>query len=372
MLIHIQDPSFSKSYTLHEALLYSSIGSIRGGGVYAFATAGGVRLLLEDDIFIEFLRNSHFQLIIGTDEITNEKTLEQLTNLERAYRNFDVKAFCHNLNNITFHPKFCWFKKDKGGIIILGSGNLTEKGLRRNWEAFTVVEVSEKDMVEIEAQWNNWIGHNRSYIKAISDSDVINKAKTNLRVAKKIKSEVLPEIDIEEPLIETDTELEDKEDLEAWHYSETDSVLIAEIPKASKRWNQANFNKDTFVNYFGATPGDNRLRILLRNINTDGSLADTEIRPSVSVKSHNWRFELKAAAGLKYPSKGRPIAVFARISNRMFLYMLLMPRSTTYSEVLSYLDTLCTASPNLVRRCFANIKELKKYCGSLPIWNMHT
>lgn len=368
MKLHIQDPSFIDSYTLHEALLYSSINSIRGGGAYAYVTSGGVRLLLEDKLFLKFLKKSNFQLVIGTDAITNEKALNKLEILESSCPKLDVKAFYHKLNNISFHPKFCWFKKEKGGVIVLGSGNLTEKGLRKNWEAFTIFEVSEEEIIEIESQWDTWIGRNSEYMKLISDPEVIQKAKTNKNISKKIKKDILSIIDSIEDIPETEILSEDDEDLDVWQYGTDNTVLIAEIPRAHTRWNQANFDINTFINFFGATPGDNSLRILLRNIKDNGSLKKTEIRPSVTVKSRNFRFELEAAAGLNYPEQGRPIGVFVRISKRMFLYMLFMPTNSKYDEILLFLNKLHPPAEGIVRRCLTNIKDLERNCPNLPIW----
>ena len=87
MELHIQDPNFVQSYTLHEALLKSSINSIRGGGAYAFVTSGGIRLLMEDVLFSNFLNNSAFQLVVGTDAITNEKALKAIPGVTEAVVN---------------------------------------------------------------------------------------------------------------------------------------------------------------------------------------------------------------------------------------------------------------------------------------------
>jgi len=370
MRLYLQGSSFVNSYTLHEALLHSCGDSIRGGGVYAFVTSGGVKLLLEDDVFLNFFERSDFQLIIGTDAITNENALQRLGQLGDEYPKLDIKAFFHNVNNTTFHLKYCWFKKETGGVVVLGSGNLTEMGLRKNWEAFTVSEVSEDKIHEIESQWNDWVNHNEGHLKPISDPDVIQKAKNNKQILRKIKHDILPTIDSIETLPETNSlsgDNVDDEDLEAWQYVETDKVLIAEIPRSGNRWKQANFDQNNFIDFFGATPGDNTLRILLKNVKHDGSLSNLEIRPSISVKSMNYRFELDAAASLNYPENGRPIGVFVRISNRMFLYVLSMPDNSEYDELLTYLNNLDTSGDE-IRRCRTNISELKTNCPNLPLW----
>ena len=50
---------------------------------------------------------------------------------------------------------------------------------------------------------------------------------------------------------------------------DADAVLIAEIPKSGDRWNQANFDLETFRNYFGAIPGHTQ-RIILTHIDSEG------------------------------------------------------------------------------------------------------
>ncbi len=75
----------------------------------------------------------------------------------------------------------------------------------------------------------------------------------------------------EEVDIEIDAPAEGADEIEAlhqdgWQFYPDCEVLIAEIPRSGNRWKQANFDIDTFQNFFGATPGDNSQRILLRNI----------------------------------------------------------------------------------------------------------
>ena len=125
---------------------------------------------------------------------------------------------------------------------------------------------------------------------------------------------------------------------DGWQFYEENEVLLAEIPKSGNRWKQANFDIDTFRNFFGATPGDNSQRILLRNINENQSLSSIEIRPSVSVISQNYRFELDAASGLSYPTDGKPIGIFIKLTTRMFLYHLFMPDHPAYEEIKDWMD----------------------------------
>ena len=109
-----------------------------------------------------------------------------------------------------------------------------------------------------------------------------------------------------------------------------------------------NFSLAIFKGYFGADPARSH-RVVLHRIRPDGTIADTEFRPTVAVKSHNFRIELDAAAGLAYPpGNARPIAAFVRSATRQFRYMLLMPADANYPRIEGVLTA--TAGPRPANR----------------------
>lgn len=375
----IQDPSYENSKYLHETLLAECVGCTVGAGAYAFATKDGINLLLTDENFKRFLEKGTYTLVVGTDDITNEHSISALIELKKKYgTHLQVKAYVHNGKGSTFHPKFSWFKKTDGGSLVLGSGNLTQKGLRHNREAYNVSQHNEQMMSEVMAEWDRWYAHSAPFLFDIDDPVVMAKAKMNTEKIRAVSSAkatvkkshtakpdaiklsevyktqpkdqksgkviVLPDTKEEKtqqspvsvPVI-TDEELD--VDASYWRIDNNSAVLIAEIPRSGNRWKQANFDKDSFEHYFGATCGENgEYRILLKSVNDDGSMNETEIRPSVSVSSRNYRFELEAATGLDYPSGNeRPIAIFAKVSCRDFVYMLLMPGQPDYDAVMTFI-----------------------------------
>lgn len=372
MRICMQDPN-QPIYCLHEELLLASMGAITGAGVFAFATKSGVDLLLQDEVFIEFIKASTFLLIVGTDEITNTRTIESLTLIAAQYPNLKIKAFINEYSNVTFHPKYCWFKQTSGGYAIIGSGNLTQQGLRKNWETFSVIDLNGQQMFELEQQWYAWLHINRRFLKEINDPAVISRVKENNWVMKRKKLKIGLSLEQkEEEAAEEEAkdialiEEELDEEIESWTFSLKSRLLVAEIPKASNRWNQANFDKKSFENFFGATPGDNNLRVLFRGIDQEHQLHKIEIRQSVSVRSHNWRFELDLAKNYDYPDNGRPIGVFIEVSNRMFLYMLIMPSMTGHQELTKLLSSRSELS---VRREEYEVEYAKEWCPQLAIWD---
>ena len=406
----IQDPSYENSKYLHETLLTECVGCLTGAGAYAFATKDGINLLFSDDTFKDFLETGTYTLIVGTDDITNEHSINVLIELKKKYKShLHVKAYVHNEKGSTFHPKFSWFNKMNGGSLVLGSGNLTQKGLRHNREAYSVIQCNKQGMEEVIAEWNRWYAHSLPFLFDIEDPVVMAKARLNTEKIRAVstakvtikkshtslsegvnlsdiyknqpkdqktsaKKMPMKSLVVEEPQtpqgnipLMTDEEL----DLDAsyWTFAQNSAILIAEIPKSGNRWKQANFDKETFEHYFGATCGENgEYRILLKNVNDDGSLNETEIRPSVSVSSRNYRFELDAANGLKYPDGNeRPIAIFSKVSCRDFIYMLLMPGQANYNKVMTFIGESVPPSAKM-RRLQYTAKDVITRIPNLALW----
>lgn len=379
----IQDPQYAGSTLLHETLLNSCKEAVCGGGVYAFVTADGINLFLGDRIFSSFINKGKYTLIVGMDDITSTKALSKLTEMKKNYgNNLEVLAFLHTTKGSTFHPKYSWFRTVSGGILVLGSGNLTQKGLRKNREAFTVNQLDDNGISKIELEWKDWLEVNKEFLKDIDDPIVLEKAEENAknvtwqRTHKTKKLAELPQMAVIPEKVEG-AETEDNvtyaftgsEENDAWFFESQNEMLLAEIPKSKDRWKQANFDKNTFEKFFGAKCGQNgEYRVLLKNINKAGKMGDTEIRPAVSVASQNYRFELDAASGLAYPAGGRPIGVFVKISDRTFLYELFMPGYDYYEQILAFMNSKAKAGDRM-RRIVLKVEECFKDCPNLAIWN---
>lgn len=369
MRIFLQDPKYSWSYSLHEALIEACDTASYGAGVYAFVSRNGAEMLLADEAFINMIRDGEFNLIIGIDQITNERAVKRLIEINEEYTNLSIKAFYDIDAQSLFHPKFSWFRNTSFGKIIIGSGNLTIGGLRRNREAFSVVDCTNDQMEIIERDWNRWISESEMYLFDITNDLVMTRVQENQR--RIITRSRISEDETDNIAGET-LDLSDPNELIEWHFSSTSPVLIAEIPKASSRWSQANFDKNSFKNFFGATPGYNSQRILLRNVNRSGTLDEIEVRPSVSVKSHNYRFELSAAYGIEYPSEGRPIGVFIRISMRMFIYKLFLPTQQNYDQLLDWLNRNWTGRRDRMKRIRTNYNSVRHLFIGTPLETFRT
>ncbi len=361
MELRIQDPSWQDSSYLLEEILEACKSAEAGGGTFAFASAGGIRMLLGDRQFTEFLERSKFELVIGIDAVTDTRSLDTLSQKQAELPKLSAWAFFDSSphNNAIFHPKMAWFKSADKATWILGSGNLTAGGLRGNVEAFTVTETSLEEHEQLENRWRQWLGTHGGHILPLDHVDVRDRAKQNTGIELK---EVIAKGLIQEIL----EEQESGEVAVVARTSPGNAVLIVQLPKASDRWNQANFSRDTFENFFGATPGKT-YRVLLTHIEADGSRGIEEPRPGVVVRSRNYRFELKAAAGRDYPENGRPIVIFLRLATRTFRYHLMMPGDPDYLRIHSFLQANTIVLPGRMMRLQTDAQALATAWPACPL-----
>jgi hypothetical protein len=344
----IQDPAWEDSTYFLEEILVASKGALDGGGAFAFASQAGVRLLLEDVDFVRFLSKSKFDLIVGVDAITDTKALSAIAECLSQNPKLSARVFLGKIPRVTFHPKLCWFRHKHRGRTLVGSGNLTPGGLRGNCEAFSITDLSKQQLLTWEQKWASWAAFHKSDLLPIDDPRVVKRATENAlaNIARK-----KPQGDI---LLE---EANGRISVGRSRH-DSDAVLVAEIPRGGSRWNQANFNLETFRGFFGASPGKTQ-RIILTHIAADGTAGSQEIRPSVSVKSNNHRFELEAASGLPYPSKGRPIGIFVRVATRTFRYRLLMPGDSGHRQALQFLNQHAPQEGTQMRRFVTTVRNVQ-------------
>ena len=358
MPLFLQDPFEADPAYLGEAILQACDKARYGGALFAFASAAGVKLLLEDKAFITFAATKPFDLIVGVDAVTNTAALDAIATAAKNAKAMTVSVFLNEHEEALFHPKLCWFRQSSGAEMIVGSGNLTVGGLRSNWEAYTVTVLNKGQAEEVEARWESWKSTHAASLLPPTDPRVISRASKNTGWVNLLRSE-------RGKGKKRETGGDDEEGTEP--IRDDGLVLVAEIPKGGNRWTSAGFDLKNYLGYFGAQLGTQR-RIVLQHVNSNGSLSDLESRPSLAVKSHNYRFELGAASGLAYPKKGIPIAVFVKVAPRTFRYRLLMPSDPHHGLIVRLLNKTWTGSSNEMRRVPMSVAELRAAWPKSPLW----
>lgn len=328
-MLNFQIAGSTGGYLL-EHLLLESIGAVRGGGIFAWANTNGVKSLLEDPLFDEFLLAGNFRLFVGTDSITDPPAINKLIDVSTKRPRLDVRAFVSPTSSL-FHPKLAWFEHHDHLSLIVGSGNLTMGGLRSNWEAFVVLKLSGTDQASALSEIEQFLTSVTDHLLPVSDPRVLERAEKNSGNERSLRAAPT------KPTVNSDA------------VAAVEEVLVAEIPKSGDRWAQANFDLDNYEQFFGAKAGTQR-RISLHHVDAGGAIGDVESRPSVEVASQNYRFELAAARGVAYPAGGSPIGVFLRLATGEFLYSLLLPGDPGYTDVSQLLAAHWTGPTGRKRR----------------------
>ncbi len=333
----------------------------------AFASYGGVSALTPY-IMAEKERGVKVKVILGIDQKgTSKEALEEVLS-------WGVESKIYHTQSVNiFHPKIYLFENTDIFTLIIGSNNLTTMGLVKNIECSLLIK---------DAKGEHSV-HNDFYVywKSILDGADVNL----MPITQKLIDDLYAE-----KLIPTESERTGKYDngrdktansskhitfngtkiqrnpegfvpkgrqVKVKRITKTENesnpgkpiieesipvngeeVLIAEIG-GGPRWKQVNFPVEIFENFFGAERGNNFYNIELINIAQDGTLGDVETRQAVSVKSHNYRFEIhcKETAGTYPGNINRPIGLFIKIDNDKFLYQVLLHDHPAYKKIKKYL-----------------------------------
>ncbi len=223
-------------------------------------------------------------------------------------------------------------------------------GLRHNWEAFADCRLTKAQVDRVRSDWQAWLTMHASRLHPVDSPEALERAESNLRQWSRRKKPILK--------------------LESSPTVVSGEVLIAEIPRSTGRESQVNFHKEAYSEYFGVQEGA-QARVLFRPVHSDGALGDVESRPSVARKSRNWSFELEAAAGLVYPSDGRPIGLYVRAEDQAYLYCILNPGDDGFASTVSVLDAENPMPGRMMRNLRVSLQELphkvrQRFLNALP------
>lgn len=369
MTLCIQDPTDPASEYLIDTLLEACKGATRGAGAFAFLSTGGVRLFLQDRGFAKFAQMGAFDLVVGVNAITDTAAIAAL---EAVRANLPtLKASVHIPTNpkAIFHPKFAWFEKPSGGVLVTGSGNLTAGGLRLNVEAFNVSTLSTHEVQALSAQWDTFKARSAANLFTTADPKVVTCLERNAKRWQLDRARPPgPHLPRPGETLPAEAQAETAVDVDALPTVEpTTEVLVAEIPKSLDRWKQANFSQDIFINFFGLSTTVARTACLF-HVHADGTVGVQKRRPGVVVSSKNYRLELDAASGIDYPAQGRPIGIFVRIATRTFTYMLVLPGDPGHSQLTALLQAEVPNPGRNMRRVVLQAQQVQTAWPTSPLW----
>lgn len=350
----------------------------------AFASFGGVSALTK---YIEEgkARGMKIKVILGIDQKgTSKEALEEVLSW-----NVDARIFHTSSRNI-FHPKVYLFENRDIFTLIVGSNNLTVPGLVQNIECSLLIkdtvdpssvhkdfyrywkgilDGTETNLYEVTQELINDL-FEKKYILSESEraerydngSDEEKPTSNKTSIFKRSALQPLPSgfrpqrrVRVKSKNKSTSKKAAPAE--ESLFIGE--EVLIAEIG-GGPRWKQVNFPVTIFEDFFGAERGNNNYNIQLMNIAKDGTLGDVEIRQAVSVKSRNYRFEIKCAETEgTYPGENkRPIGLFVKLDNGEFLYQVLLHGDNGYKNIKKYLYKESKNAPRELKRAIVHVEAI--------------
>ena len=351
----------------------------------AFASYGGVSALTK---YIEEgkTKGMKIKVVLGIDQKgTSKEALEEVF----AW-GVDARIFHTSSKNI-FHPKVYLFENRDIFTLIVGSNNLTVPGLVQNIECSLLI----KDTIDPSSvhddfyrYWKGILDGTETHLYPVtqelidelfakkyilseseraerydngSDGEKATSGGTGMFKKASIQSLPVgfrPQRHVKVKKVKQDstkgTTPKTEESLLVG-----EEVLIAEIG-GGPRWKQVNFPVNIFEDFFGAERGNNAYNIKLMNISKDGSLGDVEIRQAVSVKSRNYRFEIKCAeTDGAYPGDDkRPIGLFVKLYNDEFLYQVLKYGDKGYKRIKEYLYQETKNNARELKRAIVHVEAI--------------
>ena len=331
---------------LLDALLDAAAGAERGGGIFAFATADGIRTLLGAKAFNGLCEGGPFDLIVGVDATTDPRALRELAKQSKDHRGVDGRAFVHD-RAVIFHPKLSWFAAGEELTLIVGSGNLTVRGLRGNWEAFTVSTLYGMAASRAETSIREWLEAHQAEILSPTDRRAMKLAERNTG----------RERDLKHPPRSREPET----------MSEGALVLLAETPRSGSRPSQVNFSKGFYENFFGAKAGTNK-QVVLYAVSPNGTVGEAEVRPSSNRDSHNFSLELNAFREAPPASSPPVIGVYVKLPEDVFLYQRVAPGRPGYKNLKELLDAHWTGREREMRRVALSRGTVRSAWPNSALW----
>jgi hypothetical protein len=344
----LQNPGAVSGYLLEE-IVNAAKSAERGGGVFAFATAGGVATLLGDKAVRPLLKNGSFELIVGVDAVTDPRALDELAKSSEQKRGLRARVLIHG-EAVLFHPKLSWFAGPRGLTVLVGSGNLTVRGLRENWEAFAKLELRGAEAARVEKQILYWI-HAHEHLLAEPQSAVARaEAEKNTGKESSLRH---PKSSVKRKRL----------------HPATADVLVAEAPKSTGRASQINFHLDHFEGFFRAKPGPKQ-RVILYRLLPSGSISEPESRPPVRRRSKNYSLELNGFKELEGRGSDPPIGLYLRLPQGIFMYQCFEQGQPGYAQLSEFLTARWTGPANQKRQVVAKLRDVRKAFPGSPIWQV--
>lgn len=358
------------SAELLQAINAAATKANSGGGVFAFASKGGIEALFSVPAISSMLnRRKTFRLVVGVDAITNAEALLYIAETMLKRRGtLAANVFLHDHPASTFHPKFLWFREGTALRLIIGSGNLTLRGLGQksanspapgNWEVFSVQTLWGADADAVMRSIEGWF---KAQVSAgtlcnLDNEEVKDRAMAN-GLMRYTQALAISSRRPARTAIARQTAPVDDFTFEA------QDILVREISK--NRNGQADIGKAALTDFFGyaGVPKD----VLIQHVSLTNQVGPAKKIPLFVNRSRNYRLELRATADVGYnvaTDDSRTILVATKLDPRSFRYTVVPVTITDYAFLSDLLGPMIGGRRRM-REKRVNGEELRHAWPNVP------
>ncbi|MDQ1924356.1 phospholipase D family protein [Massilia pseudoviolaceinigra] len=373
MTFVFQQPGTTK---LLEAIDAAAAKASAGGGVFAFASRGGIEAFFAQPNIARMLdRRQQFQLIVGVDAITNAEALLFLGEKVVQYDGIlSAKVFFHEHPRSTFHPKFSWFRQGGNLRLVTGSGNLTMRGLGQsaiasgaqpgNWEAFSIQSMHGDEATAAMAGIDEWLTGQLAAgtLCALDDARVRERAMANGRMR---FAAVTPRARTPARTAGAAADIE-VAPVDGIRFS-TPEILVREIPR--NRTGQADLGRKALTDFFGYEGSEKK--VFVQYVSLDNIPKPVEPILLFVNQSKNYRLELREIAGLNYDlgdDDSRMLVIATKLDLRSFRYTIVPVTAPEYTAVAQLLGAVppMRGRSRPMREAFVSSTDLQRVWPGVP------
>jgi len=145
----------------------------------------------------------------------------------------------------------------------------------------------------------------------------------------------------------------------------TEPVLVAQVPKAGRRWGQVHFNMDVGRRFFRVEEGEQK-SVRLERVGFDGQPLGASTRSLVLGPNRNYRIEFDFDPQSSYPQVSRPLLVVVELRLRRFRYVTLMPDEPGHEQMIRMTGELPAVGHGL-RRVITTLDEVELRWPGCPL-----
>ena len=198
----------------------------------AFVSAKGFSLI-EEALHECIKKNGHMEFLVGLDMLsTDPDALWNLFQLSQSSKNVEFFCFSGAKSAAIYHPKLYLTNSGETYSIVIGSSNLTEGGLKKNFEVNMLIQANQHDEIisDTYAVYNtlkfhpNHIKPDKEFLSIYEKLHSINKKQEGI-IKKDINFKSL-KIQLKEKSLSLKRPKPTRRDLVGWH-----KLVYEKLPK---------------------------------------------------------------------------------------------------------------------------------------------